>query len=885
MADQAGAAAAVPAAQAAPQVNPRVAEFAQVLVNVVGLTAAQAQRLIAQGRIPTVDDLAAVEIPLILEVFPATGNNQLSAMGKMKLKALHAWAWKTWQDQGDGVDVLNFTNKVCLTYQRSLAMMKKDEKPETSKSGASFGYFSGKASDWRGASRKLLSYLGQQRGHAGEPLSYVLRDEEDRPEEMDEAQRGIWTAPLRGSVFERDNYIVFQILQQWTSVEKSTADTYVDQYSETCDGRGAYFSMRLQFEGDDARQTAISRARRTIKLHLFCGEYGLPRTLITDNAKEEMRGEWEKVVTRYLLKQRTTEPHSGWQNKAEIEIRELKKHYRRIMHRSKCPEAFWCYGMEYIKEIRKVTAKPTLDWRTPIEVLTGETPDCSEKLEFDLYGWVKYKDPKALLGDDVALGRWLGVAHDVGQAMTYWVLKANGYVVARSSVRPLMPDEKRDENEKQAQAEFMKELREKIGDFDPELINVDDAGDNDEMCDPVTKDHDDADSGDGKTADVPMGDDITPGPEPLLHAEVFLPHGDRQEIAKVIGRKRNADGNFVGRKHQNPILDSRVFVVEFPDGDQKDVAYNVLAEHLFSQVDSEGNQYRLFKEIVNHQKKKTAVDKSDQFRIDHRTGRATKKKTTAGWDLEVEWRDGSTSWLPLRELKETNAVEVAQYAVDNRIDEEPAFDWWAKQILKKKERLIKASQRRHLRSGYKFGIKMPSTVEEALALDAENKNTLWYDAIQKEMGNVKVAFEVLAANTGQPPPGYKRIPCRMIFDIKMDFTRKARLVAGGHLTDPPTSITYSSVVTRESVRIAFTIAALNGLDICAADVGNAYLNAKTTEKVYVITGPEFGDEAGRIALVVRALYGLKSSGAAWHAHFANTLTDLGFLPCRSDPDV
>jgi Reverse transcriptase (RNA-dependent DNA polymerase) len=79
--------------------------------------------------------------------------------------------------------------------------------------------------------------------------------------------------------------------------------------------------------------------------------------------------------------------------------------------------------------------------------------------------------------------------------------------------------------------------------------------------------------------------------------------------------------------------------------------------------------------------------------------------------------------------------------------------------------------------------------------------------------------------------------------------------------------------------------ALNGLIIVAADIGNAYLNAFTSEKVYVITGPEFGQESNRVALIIRALYGLKSSGAAWHSFFAQSLTDLGFAPCKSDPDV
>jgi hypothetical protein len=121
------------------------------------------------------------------------------------------------------------------------------------------------------------------------------------------------------------------------------------------------------------------------------------------------------------------------------------------------------------------------------------------------------------------------------------------------------------------------------------------------------------------------------------------------------------------------------------------------------------------------------------------------------------------------------------------------------------------------------------------------------------------AFNVLDKNSTSPV-GYQRIPCHMIFDIKMDFTH---FVVGGHVTDPPTSIIYSSVVSRESARIAFLVAALNGLDIMAADIGNAYLNAYTSERVYTITGPGFGEDAGRIADIVRAF--MDSSRVAQHS--------------------
>ena len=98
------------------------------------------------------------------------------------------------------------------------------------------------------------------------------------------------------------------------------------------------------------------------------------------------------------------------------------------------------------------------------------------------------------------------------------------------------------------------------------------------------------------------------------------------------------------------------------------------------------------------------------------------------------------------------------------------------------------------------------------------------------MTNVKNAFKFLDDGT-PPPPGYKQIHCFIIFDVKMDLTRKSRFVAEGYLTNHPTSVTYASIVSKESVKTTFLLAALNNLEILAGDIGNAYLNAITTEKI------------------------------------------------------
>ena len=132
-------------------------------------------------------------------------------------------------------------------------------------------------------------------------------------------------------------------------------------------------------------------------------------------------------------------------------------------------------------------------------------------------------------------------------------------------------------------------------------------------------------------------------------------------------------------------------------------------------------------------------------------------------------------------------------------------------------------------------------------------------------------------NNEEVPIGYKFIRCHMIFDVKMeDFRRKSRLVAGGHMTDTPAAITYDSVVSRESVRLALMLAALNALEVKCGDVMNAYITDPINEKIWTILRPKFGADQGKKALIVRALYGLKSAGAAFRTHLCICMKGMGY---------
>ena len=135
------------------------------------------------------------------------------------------------------------------------------------------------------------------------------------------------------------------------------------------------------------------------------------------------------------------------------------------------------------------------------------------------------------------------------------------------------------------------------------------------------------------------------------------------------------------------------------------------------------------------------------------------------------------------------------------------------------------------------------------------------------MGNVCVAFKILGPNA-KAPPGWHKASGHIILDLKMDFTRKACWVKDGHKTPNSITSSFTGVVLRDSIRIALTHAALLGLPVIGADIRNAYLQAPSSEKHFIICGPEFGIEnEGRVTLIWRALYvGSRLYGATW-LHF------------------
>ena len=600
----------------------------------------------------------------------------------------------------------------------------------------------------------------------------------------------------------------------------------------------------------------------------FFKEIGVPPCIICDSAPNQIQGEARKLCNLCSCTIKSLEKGTPSSNRAECYVGLVKSNVKKDLKMTNSPLVLWDYCVERRCKILSASARDIylLDGMVPYTKMTGQPYDISNLCLFSWYDWVYYRDTRVggFPLPSESLGRCLGPADHAGNAMSQWVLNNNGKILPYQTLRRLTKAEIANPYELEKRDTFDTRIKSLLGtSIEPPPSETPE----------LTPYYEDSETPPHEMPEADLFKDY----DRYLNAEVLLPQdGEHLQAARVVKQSLDSAGNNKGESHNNPMLDTRIYDVMFPDGAIRQYSANSIAENMYSQVDQEGNTMAMLDTIIDHRRDESAIriaDATDKTRF-----------TTKGWYLKVQWKDGTGQWIPLKDIKESNPVSTAEYALSNDLMDEPAFKWWAAYTLKKRDHIICAIVRRK-KKGLKYGIKVPETVAEAYRLDTENVNTFWKDAIIKEMKNVSIAFSMIEEGS-KPPPGYKHVGGRIIFDVKMDFTRKARWVAAGHKTPDPIRSTYAGVVSRESVRIAFTYAALNDLDVFAADIQNAYLQAPCSEKYYITCGIEWGpDLVGRQAKIVRALYGLKSSGADFRNHLRDCMEHLGFLSCLGDDDV
>ena len=212
-----------------------------------------------------------------------------------------------------------------------------------------------------------------------------------------------------------------------------------------------------------------------------------------------------------------------------------------------------------------------------------------------------YPDPKP------TIGRYIGPAVDVGNAMTHKVIKHTGYFVCRDTVRAWTPVEEANEALLNQRKVFMENLKDKCGpkatvaDFPEEAITPEFE---------YYADDSQEDGFEGTPDEI-----LPPTPESqdnYINASVLLPRGEGMAKGTVRKRKRDDENNPVGRANSNPILDTREYVVEFEDGQEAALTAIVIAQSMYAQCDLEGNTLQLLDSVVDFRRSTTALCYEDQ---------------------------------------------------------------------------------------------------------------------------------------------------------------------------------------------------------------------------------------------------------------------------------
>ena len=453
-----------------------------------------------------------------------------------------------------------------------------------------------------------------------------------------------------------------------------------------------------------------------------------------------------------------------------------------------------------------------------------------------------------------ARGRFVGIATTVGHRMTFKVLSDDTQkIMYRSRLRPAKPD-----------APNLR-IEPPGGEADPIIKGIkkhpDPPWQNGEFPDGETSEPNTADSTEAATF----------SPDDLVGRSFLLPPRDdgQRFRARIIQSLEDNETDL----QDNPTR--RKFIASVNDDQFQEIyTFAQISDFINEAENNSDTTEWKFKRITAHE---------GPLRVGHPNHKGS------SYNVMIEWENGEVTAEPLKTIGADDPVTCALYAKENGLLDTPGWRRF-KDLAKRAKKFLRAVNQAKLRSyntapRYKYGFEVPRNYKNAKDLDRRNGNTRWQDAVDLEMSQLD-EYSTFKNNGPKIPAGHQKLRIHLVFDVKHDGRHKARMVADGHLTDIPLESVYSGVVSIRGLRMVAFLAELNQLELWSTDIGNAYLEALTKEKLYIIAGPEFNAERqGCVLIVHKALYGLRTSGKRWHERFAECMRGAGFAPCKLEPDI
>ena len=697
---------------------------------------------------------------------------------------------------------------------------------------------------------------------------------------------------------------------------------------------------------------------------------GAPNRTVTDNAKVCTGQRWTKLNRDYCIATGLTIPHHQNQNIAEFEGGCTKLRTIKMFHETPwAPPSYWCYCVEFINETNGYLARQSLGWKTPNELLLGETGDISV-FRFKWFQPVWYYAPDISYPEDKMLpGFVLGIAPTVGDGFSYTILPKKDYkdiphyrnptTIVRSVVRS------RDINDNIDSAPSCSKIMDGDGFKFTNALGEELLGE--EELTPLLPEDEVAETNPSggtavASAELPDddnidhilyqneedwvlngGDNILPSQnsrpvplttiveEPTAEEEEALPsHVSAASTAAPVSTLTplstptpiNDDdaGNNSEPENYLPVITQSMSDESEPDNSGP--TSSVVNDVTHTVVDAD----EVIQMVNESFLKESGVDRDDDLNaiISHRTSNGV-------LELEIEYCSGNTEWAYFNVVQEEDPQACADYVMNNDLGKifNSKYRRWARKFLRSVRRTMrrlfrvrydgfnsryytpkptapllhcrrvanskKEKQRRNVKKkattnkqmgNFKYGIEVPKKWSDVLRLDKAAGDSKWQDAIAKEIASLLFheCFDFKSPDF-KPSSDYQYAPLNLVYDVKPDLRYKARLVINGMHVDPRGLSTRATVVKGVSVRLLDIIADHQNLEVMCGDIGNAFIQAYTKEKVYTRCGPEFGPRSGAIAILVRALYGLTTSANRYRTLFADFLRGMGFAPTRYDRDV